>query len=71
MMQETMNSEPNKFPVASAPQKAYYFLLLCFMNDFIVIDNVRRFTGYSGCKDLERYIQYAKQLRSKSAVPHA
>ena len=43
--------------------ETYYFPLFYFRNDFVVVDKVRRFTGYSGCKDLGRYIPYVKQLR--------
>jgi hypothetical protein len=47
--------------------ETYYFPLFYFRNDFVVVDKVRRFTGYSGCKDLGRYILYVKQLRAKDA----
>ena len=46
--------------------ETYYFPLKYFENNVIIIDNLRRFTGYSGCKDLGRYVPYVKQLKSKS-----
>ena len=48
--------------------ETYYFpLFFYFQNVYVIIDNLRKFTRYSGCKDLGRYIPYVKQLRSKDA----
>ena len=46
--------------------ETYYFPLKYFENNYIIVDNLRKFTGYSRCKDLGRYIPYVKQFRSKS-----
>lgn len=55
--------------------ETYYFplkySLKYFENNYIIVDNLRKFTGYSRCKDLGRYIPYVKQLRSKDASSRA
>ena len=43
-----------------------YFPLLYFEDNFVIVDNLRKFTGYSGCKDLGRYRPYVRRLRTKS-----
>lgn len=49
--------------------ETYYFPLLYYQNNIVIIDNLRRFTGYFGCKDLGRYIPYVKQLKRKDSSP--
>ena len=44
--------------------ETYYFPLLYFEDNFVIVDNLRKFTGYSGCKDLGRYRPYVRRLRS-------
>ena len=46
--------------------ETYYFPLKYFENNVIIIDNLRRFTGYSGCKDLGRFVPYVKRFKSES-----
>ena len=46
--------------------ETYYFPLLYFEDNFVIVDNLRKFTGYSGCKDLGRLRPYVRRLRSKS-----
>ena len=50
--------------------ETYYFPLKYFENNVIIIDNLRRFTGYSGCKDLGRFVPYVKRFKSEDASPH-
>ncbi len=45
--------------------ETYYYPLLDYYDDFVIVDTLRKFTGYSGCKDLGRYVAYAKQLKSR------
>ena len=46
--------------------ETYYFPLFYFQNVYVIIDNLRKFTGYSGCKDLGRYRPYVRRLRTES-----
>ena len=46
--------------------ETYYYPLLDYYDDFVIVDTLRKFTGYSGCKDLGRYVPYVKQLMTKS-----
>lgn len=51
--------------------ETYYFpLFFYFQSVYVIIDNLRKFTGYSGCKDLGRYIPYVKRFKTKDASPH-
>jgi hypothetical protein len=58
-------SNPSFLFVELNDGETYYFPLLYFYNKIIIIDNLRRFTGYSGCKDLGRYVPYVRRLRSE------
>ena len=63
-------SNPSFLFVELIDGETYYFPLMYFNNKIVIIDNLRRFTGYSGCKDLGRYIPYVKRFRSEDASPH-
>lgn len=58
-------SNPSFLFVELNDGETYYFPLLYFYNKIVIIDNLRRFTGYSGCKDLGRYVPYVRRLRSE------
>lgn len=45
--------------------ETYYYPLLDYYDDFVIVDTLRKFTGYFGCKDLGRYVAYAKHLKSR------
>ena len=47
--------------------ETYYFPLSYFEDEFVIVDTLRKFTGYSGCKDLGRYRPYVRRLRSGDA----
>ena len=50
--------------------ETYYFPLKFFEEKHTIVDNLRRFTGYSGCKDLGRFVPYVKRFKSEDASPH-
>lgn len=58
-------SNPSFLFVELNDGEIYYFPFLYFYSSIVIIDNLRRFTGYSGCRDLGRYVPYVKELRSK------
>lgn len=57
--------KPSFLFVELADGETYYYPLLNYYDDFVIVDTLRKFTGYSGCKDLGRYVAYAKQLKSR------
>lgn len=57
--------KPSFLFVELADGETYYYPLLDYYDDFVIVDTLRKFTGYSGCKDLGRYVTYAKQLKSR------
>jgi len=45
--------------------ETYYFPIKYSYNAIFIIDNLRRFTGYSGCKDLGDLVPYLKRLKEE------
>lgn len=45
--------------------ETYYFPIKYSNNSTFIIDNLRRFTGYSGCKDLGALVPYLKRLKEE------
>ena len=45
--------------------ETYYFPIKYSFNATFIIDNLRRFTGYSGCKDLGDLVPYLKRLKEE------
>lgn len=45
--------------------ETYYFPIKYSYNATFIIDNLRRFTGYSGCKDLGALVPYLKRLKEE------
>lgn len=45
--------------------ETYYFPIKYSENATFIIDNLRRFTGYYGCKDLGELVPYLKRLKEE------